>query len=197
MTHKYRLGTQGLFFEYYAGMPPDFRRQKEHWYQQVIGSLSERFDLIDGGLVDCVSTARESASRLAAQNIDVLLLIPMMAVKADVGVESSRIANVSLVIWNAHESISLPPGYDAAALVSHSGNVGTLALTNALSREGRRFLLTTGHWQDSGARVQIVEQLRSAAVATSVGRLKLGLIGEPFEGMLMLVSMTMFSCTMV
>jgi len=140
--------------------------------------------VIDGGLVDSVSTARESAGRLAAQNIDVLLLIPMMAVKADVGVESSRIANVPLVIWNAHESVSLPPGYDAAALVSHSGNVGTLALTNALLREGRRFLLTTGHWQDSGVRVQIVQQLRSAAIATSLDRLQLGIIGEPFEGML-------------
>ncbi|MGD0912190.1 MAG: hypothetical protein ABR928_09850 [Terracidiphilus sp.] len=184
MTHRYRLGIQGLFFEYFSGMPPDFRRHKEHWYQQVIESLNEHFDIIDGGLVDCVSGARESAGRLAAQNIDVLLLISMMAVKSDVGVESSRFASVSLVIWNAHESISLPPGYDGAALVSHSGNVGTLALTNALLREGRRFLLTTGHWQDSGAREQIVEQLRSAAIATSLGRIQLGIIGEPFEGML-------------
>ena len=184
MTHRYRLGIQGLFVEYFSGMPPDFRRHKEQWYQQVIESLSEHFDVIDGGLVDCASGARESAGGLAAQNIDVLLLIPMMAVKADVGVESSRITSVSLVIWNAHESISLPPGYDAAALVSHSGNVGTLALTNALLREERRFLLTTGHWQDSGAREQIVEQLRSAAIATSLGRIQLGIIGEPFEGML-------------
>jgi L-arabinose isomerase len=184
MTNKYRLGTQGLFFEYYSGMPPDFRRHKEQWYHEVLGLLREHFDVIDGGLVDCASAARESAGRLAAQNIDVLLLIPMMAVKANVGVESSRIAGVSLVIWNAHESISLPPAYDAAALVSHSGNVGTLALTNALLREGRRFLLTTGHWQDKSVQVQIVEQVRSAAVATSLGRLKLGIIGEPFEGML-------------
>lgn len=165
-------------------MPPDFRRQKEHWYQEVIGLLKDHFEVIDGGLVDCVTAARDSASQLAAQKIDVLLLIPMMAVKADVGVESSRIAGVSLVIWNAHESINLPAGYDAAALVSHSGNVGTLALTNALLREGRRFLLTTGHWQNTGARVQIVEQVRCAGVATSLGRLQLGIIGEPFEGML-------------
>ncbi len=91
---------------------------------------------------------------------------------------------MSLVIWNAHETQALPPEYDAAALVSHSGNVGTLALTNALMREGRPFLLTTGHWQESGVRAQIVEQLRSGAVATSLGRLHLGIIGEPFEGML-------------
>jgi L-arabinose isomerase len=184
MTYKYRLGIQGLFFEYYSGMPPDFKRRKEQWYRELLGLLREHFDVIDGGLVDCVSSACESAGRLAAQNIDVLLLIPMMAVKANVGVESSRIAGVLLVIWNAHESISLPLGYDAAALVSHSGNVGTLALTNALLREGRRFLLTTGYWQDKNVQVQIIEQVRSAAVATSLGRLKLGMIGEPFEGML-------------
>ena len=134
--------------------------------------------------MDSVSAAHDSASGLAARNIDVLLLIPMMAVKANIGVKCSRIANASLVIWNAHESMSLPPGYDAAALVAHSGNVGTLALTNALLREERRFLLTTGHWQDGGVRDQIVEQLRSAAIATSLGRLQLGIIGEPFEGML-------------
>jgi L-arabinose isomerase len=184
MTHKYRLGIEGLFFEYFSGMPPDFRQQKTQWYQEVLGLLSEDFDVIDGGLVDSVSGARESAGRLAAQNIDVLLLIPMMAAKADIGVESSRLAGASLVIWNAHESISLPAGYDSAALVSHSGNVGTLALTNALMREGRRFLLTTGHWQDSGVRSQIIGQLRSAGVATSLRRLQLGIIGEPFEGML-------------
>jgi L-arabinose isomerase len=184
MTRKYRLGIQGLFFEYFAGMPPDFRRQKKQWYQEVLGLLSEHFDVIDGGLVDSVSAARESAGQLVAQNIDVLLLIPMMAVKADIGMESSRLAGASLVIWNVHESISLPSRYDAAALVSHSGNVGTLALTNALLREGRRFLLTTGYWQDSGVRVQVVEQLRSAGVATSLRRLQLGIIGEPFQGML-------------
>jgi L-arabinose isomerase len=184
MTQRYRLGVLGLFFDYYSGMPPGFRQHKEQWYQEVLGLLREHFDVIDGGLVDCVSGARESAGRLVAQKIDVLLLIPMMAVKADVGVESSRIAGVPLVIWNAHESITLQPGYDAAALVSHSGNVGTLALTNALLREGRRFLLTTGHWQDSSVRTQVVEQLRSAGIATSLGRLQLGLIGEPFEGML-------------
>lgn len=165
-------------------MPSGFRRHKELWYQEVLGSLREHFDVIDGGLVDSASQACESAGRLAAQNIDVLLLIPMMAVKADVGVESSRTAGVSLVIWNAHEAITLPPGYDAAGLVSHSGNVGTLALTNALLREGRRFLLTTGHWQNAGVRAQVLEQLRSAGIATSLGRLHLGIVGEPFEGML-------------
>jgi L-arabinose isomerase len=112
------------------------------------------------------------------------LLIPMMAAKADIGLESSRIAGASLVIWNAHELLSLPAGYNAAALVNHSGNVGTLALTNALLREGKPFLLTTGHWQDSRARAQIVEQVDSAGVATLLGRLRLGIIGEPFEGML-------------
>ncbi|MGD0733446.1 MAG: hypothetical protein ABR956_19435 [Terracidiphilus sp.] len=184
MTHRFRLGIQGLFFQYYSGMPPGFRRHKELWYQEVLGLLREHFEVIDGGLVDCVSGARESAGRLAAENIDVLLLIPMMAVKAEVGVESSRIAGVPVVVWNAHESKYLPEEYDAAALVRHSGNVGTLALTNALLREGRRFLLITGHWQDSGVRAQIVEQLRSAGVATSLGRIQLGIIGEPFEGML-------------
>lgn len=184
MTRQYRLGVQGLFFEYYSGMPPDFKRQKTQWYRENLEFLGSHFDVIDGGLVESVSAARDSSRRLAAQNIDVLLLIPMMAVKADVGVESSRLSGVSLVIWNAHESMSLPPGYDAATLVAHSGNVGTLALTNALLREGKPFLLTTGHWQDTGVRVQIVEQLRSAAVATSLGRLRLGIVGEPFEGML-------------
>lgn len=184
MTHRYRLGVQGLFFEYYSDMQPDFRRQKDHWYQEVLGFLSGQFDVIDGGLVDSVSAARESAGRLAAQNIDVLLLIPMMAVKADVGVESIRTAGVSLAIWNAHEAKALPPDYDAAGLVSHSGNVGTLALTNSLLREGRRFLLTTGYWRDDRVRAQVLEQLRSAAVATSLGRLNLGIVGEPFEGML-------------
>jgi L-arabinose isomerase len=184
MTDKYRIGVQGLFFDYYSGMPPGFRQHKQRWYQEILGFLREHLDVIDGGLVDSVEGARESAGRLAAQNIDVLLLIPMMAVKANIGTESGQIAGVPLVIWNAHESIALPPGYDAATLVSHSGNVGTLALTNALQREGRRFLLTTGHWQDSDVRVRIVEQLRSAGVAASLGRLKLGVIGEPFEGML-------------
>ena len=184
MTHRYRVGVQGLFFEYYSGMPPDFRRHKDHWYQEVLGFVEGHFDVIDGGLVDSVSGARESVARLAAQNIDVLLLIPMMAVKAEVGMESSRTAGVSLVIWNAHETLALPRDYDAAGLVSHSGNVGTLALTNALLREGRRFHLTTGHWRDDGVRAQVVEQLRSAGVANSLGRVNLGVIGEPFEGML-------------
>lgn len=183
MTHKYRVGVQGLFFDYYSGMTSGFRTHKEQWYREVLGSLKEHFDVIDGGLVDSVSRARESAGRLAAQNVDVLLLIPMMAVKADIGLESSRVAGVSLVIWDAHESTTLPRGYDAAALVSHSGNVGTLALTNVLLREGHRFLLTVGHWEDSGVRTQIVEQLRSAGIATSLDRLHLGIIGEPFEGM--------------
>ena len=53
----------------------------------------------------------------------------------------------------------------------------------SLLREGRRFLLTTGHWQESGVRSK-----SSAAslpgVATSIRRLQLGIIGKPFEGML-------------
>lgn len=183
MTRRYRLGVQGLFFEYYSGMPPGFRQHKSQWYGEILDLLREQFDVIDGGLVDSVAGAGESAGRLAAQNIDILLLIPMMAVKGDAGVESSRIAGVSLVVWNAHETLALPPEYDASALVSHSGNVGTLALTNSLMRAGRPFLLTTGHWQDCEVRVRIVEQLHSAAVATSLARVQLGLIGEQFEGM--------------
>ena len=184
MTRKYRVGAQGLFFDYYSGMPPDLKESKHQWYQQVLDVIRENFDVIDGGLMCCVAAARESASQLAEENIDVLLLIPMMAAKADVGMESVRTAGAALVIWNTHESVSLPPGYDAAALVSHSGNVGTLALTNALLREGKRFLLTTGHWQDVSARAQVTQQLHSAALATSLSRLRLGMIGEPFEGML-------------
>lgn len=184
MTQRFRVGVQGLFFEYYSGMPPDFRQCKGQWYQEVLRFLGEHFDVIDGGLVDSVSGARESVDRLAAQNIDVLMLIPMMAVKAEVGMESSRTAGVPLVIWNAHATITLASDYDAAELVNHSGNVGTLALTNVLLREERRFLLTTGHWRNEEVRARVVEQLRSAAVATSLGRLNLGIIGEPFEGML-------------
>ncbi len=92
MTDKYRLGVQGLFFDYYSGMPPGFGQHKNQWYREILGFLSEHFVVIDGGLVDGVAAARESAGHLAALNIDVLLLIPMMAVKADVGVEPSRFA---------------------------------------------------------------------------------------------------------
>lgn len=184
MADKYRLGVQGLFFEYYSRMSTDFKQQKTQWYQKILEFLRQHFEVIDAGLVDSVSGARESAAWLTAQNIEVLLLIPMMAVKADIGVESSRLSGIPLIIWNVHEAIALPPEYDAVSLVNHSGNVGTLALTNALMREGRRFFLTTGHWQDNEARAQIVGQIRSAGLATSLGRLQLGMIGEPFDGML-------------
>lgn len=165
-------------------MPAGIRQQKDQWRREILAFLRESFEVVDGGLVDTAASAGESAGRLAAENIDALLLIPMMAVKAEVGVASSRLIDASLVVWNAHESSSLPSGYDAAALVGHSGNVGTLALTNALLREGRRFLLTTSHWQDRRARAQLVEQLSSACVATSLSRIRLATIGGPFPGML-------------
>ena len=180
---RVRIGVEALFFDYYSGLPRDFRKTKEAWYQETLQSLKPGFDIVDGGLVDSVQSARESAQRLKSHNIEALLILPTMAVTSEVGLESARICNVPLVIWNTHECDQLPAHYGVEDLVRHSSNVGTLALCNALLRDDKRFLMTTGLPQRANVKAEVAMHLRAASLSGLLSTLQMGLIGEAFPGM--------------
>ena len=88
-----------------------------------------------------------------------------------------------LVIFDTAKASALGPEMTGQDVTENHGIHGVQDLANVLARRGRSFHLVVGHYQDSRALDELVAWARAAQTTAGLRRLRVGLLGEPFEGM--------------
>lgn len=164
-------------------MPPGYRDDRDAYGREAARAAEPAGRVSYLGLMHDEASGREAAEHIREVGADALLLVPTMATPATY---LWRVAephpDLPVVIWAAHETGSVGPGYDMPELCRHSQNVGVLMVGNMLARAGRPFVVVAGERDDETVRLRLAEALDVAALAGRLRRSRFGRLGSPLDG---------------
>lgn len=185
MQFRPRIGLLALHWGMFDPvMPAGYRREKEALAQHAAEVLAHYGEVVYPGLV--TDEASGAAAGLALQSrADMIVVFPCMAAPpAFPWAALAGLHDIPVLIWNCHLLKEIPEDFNAADLVRHSSNVGSIMLTNVLLRHGRRFRLVTGSWDNEGVHKEIGRAIYAGAAAARLRRARLGVFGDTLQGYL-------------
>ena len=133
--------------------------------------------------VDSSEAGTAAGRELAAEGVDVVLVIQTMAVPAAWTMAAlDALPSVPVVVWALHETGLIDGSFDHGSITTQGATVGAPMLSNLLSRADRPFELVLARRGDPEGSARVREALRLAGVARGIARSRLGRIGRPLEG---------------
>ena len=172
-----------LYVDYYEGVVPGIEAMKSVLLNKARAAIGERHSVTVFDRISDVKSARYARQRLLQSGFDCLIVLPLVATFSQLSDELVQGWNKPLLLLSALAGSRIPSSITMPEVVAESQGFGSQAVANGWMRQGIRFqALHVG--LDSHEGVAAVR--RWLAVQEAVLRLpnlRLGLIGEVFEGM--------------
>jgi L-fucose isomerase-like protein len=118
-----------------------------------------------------------------AEGVDLIVAIELAYQKGAIPMRTLLRVHAPILVWNTQQIRRLPDEADFDLIMENSGMAGLPELTSGLLRSNRRFELLTSHIDDPRGLEQIGQYAAAAGAARRLERMRIGVIGHPFEGM--------------
>ncbi len=191
---KTKIGLMGIGLDTYW---PQFDGLLAHLtgYQNEISSKISGFgaEVIDAGMVDNPVRAREAASFLAGQEIELLFIyistyalsstVLPVAQKVKVPVILLNLQPVATLDYTAFNKLN-DRGKMTGLWLEHCQACSVPEIAGVFNRSGIKYDIVTGHLQDQDSWKEIEEYFRAAQVAARIRDNRLGVLGHYYGGML-------------
>lgn len=178
-----RIGVIGLSLQFYRERLPEFVERLQEQFKRFHGEMTP-FASVAMTAFCCESDEVADAVRRAeAEQVDALVVVPMSYTASLVSMTPLLRTPLPLVIWNTQEAMRIEPDYSPDDLLMNHVTQGAQDVTNALLRHGRVFGMASGHYRDRAALDELEAWLVAARTARTAQRLRVGLLGAPFQDM--------------
>ena len=183
-TERLKVGLLGLTLEFYERGGGEIRQGREEFVRRrILPALADIANVRFDGAVFKREDVERRVSQFEASGVDVLLVVCLTYSSSLSSLPALKRTGLPIVVWNTQELRSVDESYGPAELTANHGVHGTFDLCNVLVRSGVRFDYLTSHLEDEGAIGELGDHLRSAAAASRLRLMRLGLLGYPFPGM--------------
>lgn len=180
---KIRIALLGLSLELYQKAIPDTIVKFESFHRVLADKLGSLGDVA----CDRLCYTREEVEALVRQaevsGADVLVIVLISYHPSLNSLAALIQTRLPLLIWNTQDLFEVGPDFTVDQLTENHGMHGVQDLCNVLRRSGRRYGLVSGHCEDAEHLDDLKGWLRAASAATFSRRIKVGMLGQPFQGM--------------
>src|SRR6266852_3996025 len=123
-----------------ASVAYDLRADREALADAAQAAVVGHVDVVARSTVASVEDGAALGRRLQEEDVEAILVLQTLAVMPSYALATLRAdAKLPVVVWTAHRTRRVPPGFDHAQITSEGATVGTPMLTNMLARSGRPF----------------------------------------------------------
>lgn len=140
-------------------------------------------EIINPGFVEYEPDADRATALFNAEGTDLIVAIELAYQKGAIPMRTLLRVQAPILVWNTQQIRRLPDEADFDLIMENSGMAGLPELTSGLLRSNRQFELLTSHIDDPRGLEQIGQYAAAAGAARRLEKMRIGVIGHPFEGM--------------
>ncbi len=140
-------------------------------------------EIVNPGFVEYEPDADNATTVFNSANVDLIIAIELAYQKGIIPMRTLLRVNAPILVWNTQQIRRLPEDADFDLIMENSGMAGLPELTSALIRSERPFELITSHISDPAGLAQIGAYAKAAGAMRRLEKMRIGIIGHPFEGM--------------
>jgi L-arabinose isomerase len=191
---KTKIGLMGIGLDTYWGQ---FEGLLDHLkgYQNEINQRIAGFgvEVIDAGMVDNPVRAREAASYLASNEIELLFLYISTYALSSTVLPVAQKVKVPVILLNLQPVAALDyaafnqlndRGLMTGLWLEHCQACSVPEIAGVFNRCGIKYDIITGYLKEAASWKEIEEYVRAASVASSLRNNRLGILGHYYGGML-------------
>ncbi len=145
--------------------------------------LSPFGEIVNPGFIEYEPDADRATQMFNSSEVDLIIAIELAYQKGIIPMRTLLRVNAPILVWNTQQIRRLPDNADFDLIMENSGMAGLPELTSALIRSGRQFELLTSHIDDPDGLAQIGQYAKAAGAIRRLEKMRIGVIGHPFEGM--------------
>lgn len=179
-----KVGLLPLYVQLYDESSPQMRPVVEAFYEKIAGQLEERGLSVLRAPVCCIKRQFEEAiSRFEEEGAQVLITLHLAYSPSLESEGPLSATKLPLIVLDTTPDAAFTHEMDSEAINYNHGIHGVQDMCCLLRRNGKPFEIFAGHWQHSDVLDQVVRAARVASILTRLHRAKVGLVGQPFQGM--------------
>ncbi len=182
-VEKPRVMVLGLSLEIYKEAFEGYMDRLQAQLDLFQAQLEPVADIIASRLCYRQDHVSEQVRAAEASEADALLLIPLSYTASLMTAIPLSRTTLPIVIWNTQELEGIDDGYTYDDLLMNHVPQGTQDVTSVLFRSGKAFGMESGHYRDRQAIERLGEWLDAARAMQGARRIRVGLLGQPFQDM--------------
>ncbi|MGC8861225.1 MAG: L-arabinose isomerase family protein [Armatimonadota bacterium] len=184
MSVQPKIGLLGLYLELYDDAMPEVRPRIDAFLETIASELCARgLDVVDGPVCRVKNEFQQVIRSFEQAGADAIVTLHLAYSPSLESAEAFAQTRLPVIVLDTTPSFEYGPSTDPEELMYNHGIHGVQDLCNLLIRLRKRFWIEAGHWKESDVLDRIAGAARSAHLATSMRRSRVGRIGEPFAGM--------------
>lgn len=181
---KLKIGLLPLYIKLYDDSWPELRERIDAFHNTIIVELEKRNLDVSSAKVCRIKSEFKEAIRFFEENeVDAIVTLHLAYSPS---LESASILSetkLPLVILDTTPTYDYSHTQHPDELLYNHGIHGVQDMCNLLLRNGKDFVIETGHWAESDVLDRIAECVKAARLATNMKKARVGRVGKPFEGM--------------
>jgi L-arabinose isomerase len=183
---KARVGLFAVGLAAYWPQFPGLKEKLESYYQHVVDQLADFAEVVGLGLVDTPQGAYAAGSRLAAENVDLLICHTATYATSSQVLPIVQQAKVPVLVLNLQPEAALDyENIDTGGWLANCSTCCVPEISNAFHRAGINFQVVSGMLYDDQRVWDSLRQWCQAATTVRVLRgARFGFLGHTYPGML-------------
>ncbi|HOV62463.1 MAG TPA: hypothetical protein PLG43_01110 [Spirochaetia bacterium] len=178
------IGLLPLYIKLYDDVAPDTRPRIDAFYKQIAYELEKRGLTVLMVPVCRIKDEFEAAVHSFEEGGAVAIVTLHLAYSPSL--ESAEVlakTPLPIIVCDTTPTYSYSPSQEPEELMYNHGIHGVQDMCNLLLRNGKRFVIETGHWEKSDVLDRVVMHVQAARMCTFMRTAKIGSIGKSFKGM--------------
>lgn len=179
-----KIGLLPLYIELYDKYTPEVRRGIDEFNNIIILELKRRgFDVINAPVC---RLREEFGKAIKCFENNYVSAIVTLHLAYSPSLESAEILSktkIPIIVLDTTPAYESGLKHDPEAIMYNHGVVGVQDMCNMLKRNRKRFVIEAGHWEKSDVIDRVALRIREAMIASTIRRMRVGIIGNPFNGM--------------
>ena len=178
-----KIAVLGLSLPLYEAALPKLMDTLQRQMKAFVAEIEPYAGIVAATLCSRQEHVAAGVKRAEAEDVDALLLIPLCYTASLMTLLPIVNTKVPIVIWNTQEALEIDEDYDHGDLLENHVTQGAQDVTNTLIRSRRTFGMESGHYKDRDALGRLADWLQAARVSKYARRLRVGILGAPFQDM--------------
>jgi L-arabinose isomerase len=179
---KPRIGALTLMFQLYDALP-ELEPAMYEFAQELVGILGGFSEVSWPGIIKTREAARDAVRGFEKEERNLIVVVLLTYTPSQVVLRPLLATKLPVLILNTQRLHSVTSNMDPEELIRNHGVHGVQDLANVLRRSDRGFSTVTGHYRDEETLRQVEEWCRAAMAVSMLGRMRVGTLGRPLQGM--------------
>ena len=181
--HRPTIGLLPLMLELYDRSAPDLKPRQAEFARQIADVLGSDIDVTVHDVCNTRGQVGAAVAKSEAEQCDGIVVLHLSYAPSLISASALTRTDLPLLLLNTTPAARLGHDLVRADIMENHGIHGVQDLANILLRAGKKYHIVAGHMSDPSVPDRAVRWCRAAMAARGWRRMRVGRIGDPFEGM--------------